>query len=215
MSFRNCISLFVFGSGCLLQAATPFIAVFVDFENQPSSASVSQMKQEVATILKPSGLLLDWRTLNSRSAGESFPDLVVLKFKGSCQVRNPAMDSELGPAVEGGALATTVVSDGRVLPFSDVRCNEIQRYLAPNLAGVNSPKQEEMYGRALGRVVAHELYHIFAATETHGKDGVARSFHTRRDLTGKQFRFSQKETAALHDIKWRALLAGEGEAVSW
>jgi len=72
-----------------------------------------------------------------------------------------------------------------------------------------------MYGRALGRVVAHELYHIFAATETHGKDGVARSFHTRRDLTGKQFRFSQKETAALHDIKWRALLAGEGEAVSW
>lgn len=201
---------------CIAQAASaPSIAIFVDFENQPSVASVAQMKMEVAAILQPSGLSLNWRSLNERSAGESFADLVVLKFKGSCQVRNPAMDSELGPAVEGQSLASTVVSDGHVLPFTDVKCNEIRRFLAPELVRIQSVKRDAVYGKALGRVVAHELYHILAETESHGSDGVARSFHTRRDLTGEEFRFTPKETATLHDLKWRALLAGEGGAVTW
>jgi len=213
-------ALLMIGLGCIAgcvgyAASPPPIAVFVDFETQPSVASVAQMKMEVASILEPSGLSLNWRSLKDRSHGESFPDLVVLRFKGSCQVRNPAMDSELGPAVERQALARTMVSDGRVLPFTDVKCDEIRRYLAPELDRIANPKRETVYGKALGRVVAHELYHILAETEVHAKDGVARSFHTRRDLTGEEFRFTAKETATLHDLKWRALLAGEGESVSW
>ncbi len=208
--------VFMIVFGCAAQAASaPAIAVFVDFENQPSVTSVAQMKMEVAAILEPSGLSLNWHSLKDRAPGESFPDLVVLKFKGSCQVHNPAMDSELGPAIERQALANTMVSDGHVLPFTDVKCNEIRRYLTPELARIGAPKRDAVYGKALGRVVAHELYHILAETEEHGKDGVARSFHTRRDLTGSQFRFTAKETATLHDVKWRALLAGEGEAISW
>jgi hypothetical protein len=198
------------------QAATaPHIAVFVDFESQPSPQSVQQMRTEVAAILKPSGLTLDWHSLQNRESTQSYPDLVVLRFKGSCQVRNPPMDSELGPALEPAALATTAVSDGHVLPFTDVRCNEIRRYLHQELEGHQAAKQEQIYGRALGRVVAHELYHIFAATEEHATEGVARSFHTRRDLTNKTFRFSEKETTTLHELKWRALLTGEAQAVSW
>ena len=199
-----------------IQAATaPPIAVFVDFESQPSLQSVEQMRTEIAAILKPSGLTLDWHSLQDSQSTNSYPDLVVLRFKGSCQVRNPPMDSELGPAIEGAALASTVVSAGHVLPFTDVKCNEIRRYLQSELLGRQTAKQEQIYGRALGRVVAHELYHIFAATEEHAKEGVARSFHTRRDLTDKTFRFTEKETTTLHELKWRALLAGEGEAVSW
>ena len=199
-----------------IQAATaPPIAIFVDFESQPSLQSVEQMRTEIAAILKPSGLTLDWHSLQDSQSTNSYPDLVVLRFKGSCQVRNPPMDSELGPAIEGAALASTVVSAGHVLPFTDVKCNEIRRYLQSELLGRQTAKQEQIYGRALGRVVAHELYHIFAATEEHAKDGVARSFHTRRDLTDKTFRFTEKETTTLHELKWRALLAGEGEAVSW
>jgi len=215
MKSKLAVPLFWFLSCGWSQAAAPSITVFVDFEQEPSPPSVAQMKDEVASILKPSGLTLNWLSLNSRADSESFPDLIVLKFKGSCQVHNPALDSELGPAIEGSALATTVVSDGKVLPFTDVKCNEIRKYLLSDMAGYRQAKQEQIYGKALGRVVAHEMYHIFAATEEHGRDGVARAFHTRRDLTNKEFRFTPKETATLHEIKWRALLAGEGEAVSW
>lgn len=201
---------------CIARAANaPSIAVFLDFETTPSAESVSQMKAEVALILAPSGLSLDWRSLTGRSSTETFPDLVVVRFRGSCQVRNPAMDSELGPAFDHVALASTAVEDGQVLPFSDIKCDEIRRFLAPNLSAVNLPKRESIYGKALGRVVAHELYHIFAATEKHAKQGVARESHSRRDLTDEQFRFSDQETALLHEIKWRALLASEAASFTW
>jgi hypothetical protein len=191
-------------------AGVPSIAVFLDFENQPSETSVTQMEREISSILKPSGLQLDFRMLNSRKGDESFSDLVVLKFKGSCQMRTPALDSELGPSIAGSALASTQVSDGRILPFSDVECDKIRRYIAPDVNWNDPDKRDTVYGKALGRVVAHELYHIFAGTPQHAKDGVARSFHTRRDLTAKQFRFSPSESNALHELKWRALLASEG-----
>jgi hypothetical protein len=195
-------------------ASAPSIAVFLDFENQPSETSVAQMKREISSILEPSGLQLDFRMLNNRKGDESFSDLVVLKFKGSCQMRNPAMDSELGPAIAGSALASTQVSDGRILPFSDVECDRIRRYIAPDVSSHDLDKRDAVYGKALGRVVAHELYHIFAGTPHHSKEGVARSFHTRRDLTAKQFRFSPSESNELHELKWRALLASEGERPS-
>ncbi len=195
----------------LVQAASaPAIAVFLDFENQPSATSVTQMEREISSILKPSGLELDFRLLKNRQSNESFSDLVVLKFKGSCQMHNPALDNELGPSLSGGALASTQVSDGHILPFSDVECDKIRRYIAPGVSSNDKEKREAVYGKALGRVVAHELYHIFAGTTHHASEGVARSFHTRRDLTAKEFRFSASESNALHELKWRALLAGEG-----
>lgn len=206
-----CTSVICACFSCLAIAAdSPSIAVFVDFENIPSEETVSQMKAEVAAILKASGLALDWRLLNQRADQETFIDLAVVRFKGSCQVRNPAMDSELGPAMDHVPLATTAVSDGHTLPFSDVRCDEVRRFLAPNLALANPRKRDAIYGKALGRVVAHELYHVFAATEKHAKVGVARESHSRGDLTGRQFRFSETETAVLHDFKMRAMLSGEG-----
>lgn len=213
-SFAAIATLAAVALSCAQAATAPPIAVFVDFESQPSRESVLQMRTEIAAILKPSGLSLDWHSLQDPQSTQSYPDLVVLRFKGSCQVRNPPMDSELGPAIESKALASTVVSDGHVLPFTDVKCNEIRRYLQSELLGRQTAKQEQIYGRALGRVVAHELYHIFAATEEHAKEGVARSFHTRRDLTNKTFRFTEKETTKLHELKWRALLTAESEFLS-
>jgi hypothetical protein len=193
----------------LYGASAPPIAVFLDFDNQPSETSIAQMQQEVASILRPSGLQLDWRILKDRKGDESFPDLVVVKFKGSCQMRNPALDSELGPALPGSALASTQVSDGHVLPFSDVECDRIRRYIAPEVSSHDQEKRDTVYGKALGRVVAHELYHVFTGTQHHSNEGVARSFHTRKDLTAKQFLFSPSESNAIHELKWRALLAPE------
>ncbi len=191
------------------------IAVFVDFETEPSIQSISQMKTEIADILQPSGLALDWHNLTGRNDLESFPDLVVVRFQGSCQVRNPAMDSELGPSLPTNALATTAVSDGQVLPFSSVRCDEIRKYLALELATASPSNRDAIYGKALGRIVAHELYHVFASTTHHARVGVAHETHSRADLTQAKFRFSAEETALLREHKIKALLAGEAQRVGW
>ncbi|MDQ6699902.1 MAG: hypothetical protein M3Z36_06930, partial [Acidobacteriota bacterium] len=141
-----------------------------------------------------------WRLLDEPRGNESFADLVVVRFKGACETAAASYYSELGPYGEGAALALTRISDGHVLPFSEVRCDQIRHYIGP---------QDGVLGRAMGRVVAHELYHIFAGTAKHGSDGVAKSFHTRKELVGEDFAFHPKDSAKLREWKWRALLAGE------
>src|ERR1035438_8030819 len=54
--------------------------------------------------------------------------------------------------------------------------------------------REEKYGRPLGRVLAHELYHIFADTMCHGSNGVAKKSYGGQDLLSNAFRFQSKDS---------------------
>ncbi len=189
------------------------IAMFADFENLPSATSISEMEQEVSAILKPSGLQISWHSLKDRKVGESFPDLVVLRFRGSCQVTDSNQYSELRPGMEVKTLAFTAISDGQILPFTDIFCDQVRRYIGPNITETNLMKRDTVYGRALGRVVAHELYHILVKTTEHSKSGVACSVHTRKDLTNSAFRFHDQEISRLREVSSRMVLASEGEPV--
>ena len=176
------------------------IAVFMNFQSEPSPEALSQMEREITEIMKPSGLAFDWRMIKDHRLGESFSDLVVLTFKGHCQMAGPTYD-ELGPLFERQPLAYTRISEGHVLPFSDVQCDTIRNYIAPNMAAAHPADREGILGRALGRVVAHEMYHMLASTTIHAEDGVARSFHTRKDLTAPEFHFTQRESQLLRELK--------------
>ncbi len=198
--FRVCV--FCTLSCCVrLMAGGPSpIAVFMDFKSEPSGEAVSQMEQEIADIMKPSGLEFDWRMMQNRKTGESFRDLLVFTFKGHCQAEGPTYD-ELGPIAERQALAFTRISDGHILPFSDVECDTIRSYISSRVATAKPSERDRILGRAMGRVVAHEMYHMLASTPEHAQEGVARSFHTRKDLTDPAFHFSSHETRLLHDLK--------------
>jgi hypothetical protein len=172
------------------------IAVFMDFQTAPSAEAIVQMEKEISTIMKPSGLQFEWRILKDRQDGESFRDLVVLSFKGHCQAAVPTYD-ELGPLSEKKALAYTRIANGHVLPYSDVECDAVRRYISGSVASAEPILRDAILGKALGRVVAHELYHILASSAVHGKAGVARSFHTRKDLTAAEFHFSEREADLL------------------
>lgn len=179
------------------------IAVFMDFKAAPSVEAVSQMEREISIIMKPSGLEFDWRMMSDRQTGESFRDLVVFTFKGHCLTEGPIYD-ELGPFADRQPLAFTRISEGHILPFSDVECDTIRNYIAGNVASAHPAEREGILGRALGRVVAHELYHILVGTTTHADGGVARSFHTRKDLTGPEFHFTARESKMLRELKANA-----------
>src|ERR1051326_4264251 len=73
------------------------LTIVLDFEDAPPSRSVSEMKRELATILKGTGLSFDWR-LKGQAAGESFANLVLVKFKGRCVLEPmPWLYDERGP----------------------------------------------------------------------------------------------------------------------
>ena len=77
--------------------------------------------------------------------------------------------------VHPGALGWTHVSDGAILPFSEIDCDRIREFVQKELLYWKPAEREEVLGRAMARVVAHELYHIFANTPHHGSDGVAKA----------------------------------------
>jgi hypothetical protein len=155
----------------------------MDFESVPGPTAMAAMEQEVNELLKPSGIALDWRLAKENRGDHPFASLVVLRFKGTCKAEQlPAGVGDFGSLGETHALASTRVAGGRVLPFSEVECDQVRsalRFLHP---GAGLRERQLALGRALGRVVAHELYHIFARTTAHSALGLAKSSQSLEDL---------------------------------
>jgi hypothetical protein len=150
------------------------------------------LQDEVESIMGPLGRHFAWRMLAGVKGNEVSVELAVLTFKGRC-------DSASLSLKEGhpGALGWTHVSDGAILPFSDIECDRIRLFVQKELLYVRPAQREAAFGRALGRVVAHELYHIFANTNHHGSDGVAKAAYSVQELLSDEFQFEEREGNAL------------------
>ena len=186
------------------------VGVFLDFEDRPARLTIETMEREVQSIMNPAGLRFSWRDLNDPKAVRStFADLVVVKFRGSCSGVPRNRPKAGGADGEPVALADTKISNGKVLHFTDVYCNELRQYLGANAAPLRDSGRSLLYGRALGRIVSHEMWHIFAETDKHASGGVARACYTRQDLLQSVFFFDPAEEKILHEYAMRALLSME------
>lgn len=144
------------------------LTVIMEFKGPYSAKSIAVMKQEAEGILKTSGLQLDWKS-REEAANQSFSDLVVVRFNGSCEMPPPPLYDELG---EIGALAFTYETDGQVQPFSDVACDKVGAFVRSGMHGSDFKKGDTLIGKALGRVVAHELVHMLTGAKKHSREGV-------------------------------------------
>ena len=178
------------------EALTPSVGVFLDFDFRPGNSSVEIMKKEVDDLLKPSGIHLDWRLTGDNSGKETFSGVVVVKFKGRCRAESWNQSaSDFGSVGETVRLGATEVKDGRVLPFTEVECDQVRKALDYVHPGGD---RQKALGLAMGRVVAHELYHILAHTTGHATEGLAKATRSLRDLItpwGPGFR--EKDTEAM------------------
>ena len=160
----------------------PSVGVYLDFDSVPGDVPVEVMKREVDKILKPAGVALDWRLVKENHGDEAFAGLVVLKFRGKCKLegwnsQEPDLH-RLGDETQ--TLGATKVDNGRVLPFTEVRCDQVKKALA--YARTDQKDRQRAFGLALGRVVAHEIYHILAQTTSHAAAGLARATESFEEL---------------------------------
>ena len=167
--------LVLFVSVCA-QAQTHTLAVYAGSASGLHPESKSAMKAEVQRLLSPATLEVIWKNTAEKRAGEDFEFVAVASFEGSCAV------SQAVPAVATVSLADTSVSDGRILPFFTIDCTRVIQMLGPHV-------EPTVLGRALGRIIAHELYHIVARTSDHHDTGVAKAAFSIRDLTNSRFEF--------------------------
>ena len=178
---------------CVGAFAAPGVGMFIGFETQPSDAAVAAMEREVASIMSPAGLEVSWRNLADSAQDSAFSDVVVVRLKGSCKGTPLPLNTTASP------LASTAISDGQILHFAEVQCDELRRYLSREIASARPQDRQRLYGQALGRIMAHEMYHIFAGTNQHAAGGVARACHSRQELVQAVFGFNPDETGLLRN----------------
>jgi hypothetical protein len=149
--------------------AASAVTLVLQFDQAYSTRSLTVMKREVASIVSDSGIKVDWRLLKDLQSFESFEKLVIVRFRGACNME-PA--PPLGD--ERGYYGFTHVSDGAVLPFSEVECDKISNSIRLAMSKRQWREPDSILGRALGRVLAHELFHMLAKSQHHAGEGVTR-----------------------------------------
>ena len=155
--------------------APPRVTIVLQFEGPHSPASLDEMKREFVRATRES-VPVEWRMRNQIAVGSSVGDLVLVTFKGRCVMETaPPFADETGP------LAWTNTVDGALLPFSEVSCDQIRNLIVKAMWGGDFARADQLFGRALGRVLAHEFYHMLAHTTAHASTGV-----TKPALSGAQ-----------------------------
>lgn len=160
-----------------LAALTGSVTLVVDAEKPLPSKALESLKGEMSRLFGPSGVRLAWADQTSAALGYEAQGIVVVRLRGDCRIPDLPM-----PPDERGPLAWTHISDGAVLPFSEVSCEKVTRAAQTALFGGERARREELMGRALGRVVAHELVHILLRKKGHEARGLFRKGLTARDL---------------------------------
>lgn len=177
------------------------LRIYTSFQQQPSPELRQTLERELSSLLAPIGLDVEWRALDSPTYGESSRALVVTSFNGSCDVNHlPLHYNSTGP------LAWTHITDGVILPFVDVDCERLRALLAGKLQAADSKERGVLFGRALARVIGHELYHVFVETRRHDKEGIAQPAVSASELLSDDFDFGEKELRTLRTSKLKSLL---------
>jgi hypothetical protein len=152
------------------------VAVYTQFSEQPPAAVADAMQHQLLTIMQPVGLRFDWRSTAEAQQAPPAAEIAVVTFLGRCDA------GELQPhRADPGPLGWTHISDGAILHFTDVNCNRLRDFLERGMLHVRLPERDAAFGRALGRILAHEMYHIFANTQRHGT-GVSKAAYSVDDL---------------------------------
>jgi hypothetical protein len=141
--------------------ATLVVVLSVDGPHSPDA--ISEMQREASRLLAAGGIDITWR-FRAEASEEFADDVALIKLKGTCR-----MELTGAPTGEPGALGRTYTSNGAVIPFGDVACDSVRSAVRLAMHRGDLPRAGFLYGRALGRVLAHELYHIAHRTPQHGR----------------------------------------------
>ncbi len=174
----------------------PNLAVYLKTSSGQPSLPLQWMQRELSQIMSGAGYAIEWRDPGTQEPYPDIANLAVVELRGNCSPPSGA-STPVGPIEDREPLASTPVTNGHILPFSTVNCEAITRLLAPSLAGEALAHRNFIYGRAVARIVAHELYHVLSGSDEHDHEGIAKAGFTARDLSSERFDFKDITLARL------------------
>ncbi len=183
----------------LLAASTAFsasrteVTVVLTFEPGHSEAVVGELKHELTGLFEESGLDLDLKLVGDLGPYPQFRRVVMVRFQGTCR-----MDRMPRVLERQGSLGFSHVIDGELLPFIEIRCDLVRDLVRSAIVNDN-PERDLLLGRALGRVVAHELYHVLVRTCKHGH-GPAQPMLSGAQLISSRMAFDSADLEKLRAL---------------
>jgi hypothetical protein len=172
-------------------------------QDRPTSAFViNQMQRELHRIAKPSGQRFEWVQDGGALPGRR----VSIRLLGSCT-------GDLRVNATRGPMGWTKIVDGRILPYVEIDCNRVRATILPDVERMETVFREAALGRALARVLAHELRHAMARTLTHEDHGLAQASLSARDLLFGSYHLDSHDLAPLAAVN-NAATAPMGSSTS-
>ena len=185
------------------------LVVYLRTGGSQPAAPLAEMKREVGSLMSQAGYRVEWRSLDAPRGEEGDASmLAVLELNGNCGLAAGYGAAEK-PLAANTSLATTSITDGQVMPFSSLNCRALTRNVSATLGQEAGARRDFLYGRAMARVVAHELYHVLMRSTEHARNGVARSCFSIADLLTERFEF---EGATLARLRSRIDASSDGAA---
>ena len=171
------------------------LTIVLRSDQATSPGTLSALEREVESLVAPSGIHINWTS--NTDPPQVYQQVAIVTLRGVCradaQLRGFTQTTRAGMI----PLGQTQVVDGKVLPFADVRCDPIRKLIARELYTKPASERDELLGRALGRVMAHELYHIVLRSTSHGTNGLARASQNSADLMGDRDTFAPSDERRL------------------
>lgn len=168
------------------------VTLVLDFEGAHSVRAVKTMQQELNRVFESTNVRVDLKLKKEIPRNPVFADVVMVKMRGNCRWENyaPLLD-------ERGAFAWTHTSDGVILPFSEVACDRVRQSIAEAMWGGQRREAENLFGRALARVVAHELMHILGQCPDHSQHGIFKHALSGKQLIAEKLDWTPADMARL------------------
>lgn len=163
------------------------LTIVYRFDNLPSETAFRAMTDEIGTLMGQVFLRPEWRDRSEITSSDTFGKIILVDFRGVCR------SAPVGSAKEDERLGWAEVVDGRVLPFVGIECSRVQAILQSNPWGNWTQITDVALGRAVARVLAHELYHVLTGTTLHSRSGIGQPELSQRDLSSTDFTFTAAE----------------------
>jgi len=179
----------------------PTTAVLFDFSKPVPASFWEVLNSELDRNTAPvwSERSMTWMKREQFQKGMEYPEVVQVRLRGHCNADLPASRQFAGGPL-GWVYLYTV--NGEIQPIAYLNCDEIAQTLERELRGAASRERQQKFARAISRVVAHELNHIFLQSAKHSPSGLQRAYLTAGELTtNKELPVHTANSSVPHRLK--------------
>lgn len=157
--------------------AADSVTIVLSAPQNASQLSVAVLERELPAI-PDLNLDVSWLRSENLTTGIELDRPVQVRLTGRCNLAGAPEKGTRQP----GPYAWAHVSDGRVLPFIEVDCDRIRTALFSTMWGEDFQHRDFLLGRALARIIAHELHHVVHSEMHHSEEGLAQPRLTAASL---------------------------------